>query len=210
MFKDDAFLEEGDGAARGRARHVRPELRRLHRGQADAAQAAPRLQGAAGREAYSLRTFHDKLLAQGAAPFWAHRQLMLGERGRRPARLIRRQNTACRSTSTVASLRTPVREDPEFSDDPDHGVPVVRRGAGREAALLAGDPVQGVRLVHHRLRAEGRRGRDARVDGQRIGEGDGLEGRLEGPATSKPTSRVEGRPNRARRRRDSSSSSKKD
>ena len=27
---------------------------------------------------FSLRTFHDTLLAQGAAPFWAHRQLMLG------------------------------------------------------------------------------------------------------------------------------------
>lgn len=28
---------------------------------------------------FSLRTFHDTLLAQGAAPFWAHRRLMLGE-----------------------------------------------------------------------------------------------------------------------------------
>jgi uncharacterized protein (DUF885 family) len=30
---------------------------------------------------YSLKTFHDALLAQGAAPLWAHRQLMLGEVG---------------------------------------------------------------------------------------------------------------------------------
>ena len=28
---------------------------------------------------YSHRTFHDALLAQGNAPFWAHRQLMLGQ-----------------------------------------------------------------------------------------------------------------------------------
>jgi uncharacterized protein (DUF885 family) len=28
---------------------------------------------------FSLRTFHDTLLAQGSAPFWAHRRLMLGE-----------------------------------------------------------------------------------------------------------------------------------
>ncbi len=28
---------------------------------------------------FSLRTFHDALLAQGNAPFWAHRQLMLGD-----------------------------------------------------------------------------------------------------------------------------------
>jgi uncharacterized protein (DUF885 family) len=29
-------------------------------------------------KAFSLRTFHDTLLAQGTAPFWLHRQLMLG------------------------------------------------------------------------------------------------------------------------------------
>jgi uncharacterized protein (DUF885 family) len=30
---------------------------------------------------YSLKSFHDTLLAQGAAPLWAHRQLMLGQAG---------------------------------------------------------------------------------------------------------------------------------
>jgi uncharacterized protein (DUF885 family) len=30
---------------------------------------------------FSLRSFHDTLLAQGAAPLWAHRQLMLGAAG---------------------------------------------------------------------------------------------------------------------------------
>ena len=30
-------------------------------------------------KAYSLRSFHDTLLGQGTAPFWLHRQLMLGE-----------------------------------------------------------------------------------------------------------------------------------
>jgi uncharacterized protein (DUF885 family) len=29
-------------------------------------------------KAFSLRTFHDKLLANGTAPFWLHRALMLG------------------------------------------------------------------------------------------------------------------------------------
>ena len=29
-------------------------------------------------KAYSLRTFHDTLLGNGTAPFWLHRQLMLG------------------------------------------------------------------------------------------------------------------------------------
>jgi uncharacterized protein (DUF885 family) len=32
-------------------------------------------------KAFSLRTFHDTLLSQGTAPFWLHRQLMLGEEG---------------------------------------------------------------------------------------------------------------------------------
>jgi len=32
-------------------------------------------------KAFSLRTFHDTLLGQGTAPFWLHRQLMLGEEG---------------------------------------------------------------------------------------------------------------------------------
>jgi hypothetical protein len=30
-------------------------------------------------KAFSLRTFHDTLLSQGTAPFWLHRQLMLGD-----------------------------------------------------------------------------------------------------------------------------------
>jgi uncharacterized protein (DUF885 family) len=29
---------------------------------------------------YSLRGFHDAVLAQGNAPFWAHRRLLLGEK----------------------------------------------------------------------------------------------------------------------------------
>ena len=29
-------------------------------------------------KAFSLRTFHDTLLGNGTAPFWLHRQLMLG------------------------------------------------------------------------------------------------------------------------------------
>ncbi|HEX3703340.1 MAG TPA: DUF885 domain-containing protein [Vicinamibacterales bacterium] len=32
-------------------------------------------------KAFSLRGFHDTLLAQGTAPFWLHRHLMLGEEG---------------------------------------------------------------------------------------------------------------------------------
>jgi uncharacterized protein (DUF885 family) len=32
-------------------------------------------------KAFSLKTFHDTLLGQGTAPFWLHRELMLGEEG---------------------------------------------------------------------------------------------------------------------------------
>src|SRR5204863_8940976 len=32
-------------------------------------------------KSFSLRTFHDTLLSQGTAPFWLHRQMMLGEDG---------------------------------------------------------------------------------------------------------------------------------
>ena len=32
-------------------------------------------------KAFSLRGFHDTLLANGTAPFWLHRQLLLGEDG---------------------------------------------------------------------------------------------------------------------------------
>jgi len=32
-------------------------------------------------KSFSLKSFHDTLLAQGTAPFWLHRQLMLGEEG---------------------------------------------------------------------------------------------------------------------------------
>jgi uncharacterized protein (DUF885 family) len=28
---------------------------------------------------YSLRAFHDAVLGQGCAPFWAHRRLLLGD-----------------------------------------------------------------------------------------------------------------------------------
>ena len=30
-------------------------------------------------KSFSLRSFHDTLLGQGTAPFWLHRQLLLGE-----------------------------------------------------------------------------------------------------------------------------------
>ena len=42
----------------------------------------------------------------------------------------------------------------KFSDPPPRRLPGVRRRAGAQAAVVAGDSVQGNRLVHHRLREE--------------------------------------------------------
>jgi uncharacterized protein (DUF885 family) len=80
MFRDDAYLEEGTARREAERGTFDPsyvvytagklmllKLRRDYKEQ----------QGAD----YSLRTFHDKLLGQGAAPFWAHRQLLLGTSG---------------------------------------------------------------------------------------------------------------------------------
>ena len=78
FFRDEAFLEES--AARREAERgtfdpgyvvsaigklMMLKLRSDHKAQQ------------AGK--YSLRAFHDTLLAQGSAPFWAHRRLLLGE-----------------------------------------------------------------------------------------------------------------------------------
>jgi uncharacterized protein (DUF885 family) len=80
MFRDEAYLEEVSArreAERGTfdPSYVVYALGRLMllklRADAEAAQDGE----------FSLRGFHDRLLGQGLAPFWAQRQLMLGERG---------------------------------------------------------------------------------------------------------------------------------
>jgi uncharacterized protein (DUF885 family) len=78
FFRDEAFLEEATArreAERGTfdptylvsaaGRLMMLKLRRDYKEQ----------QG--GK--YSLRTFHDAVLGQGSAPFWAHRRLLLSD-----------------------------------------------------------------------------------------------------------------------------------
>jgi uncharacterized protein (DUF885 family) len=80
FFRDDAFLEEGSARREAERGTFDPsyvvytagklmllKLRRDYKAQHGSA--------------FSLRTFHDTLLGQGAAPFWAHRQLMLQQPG---------------------------------------------------------------------------------------------------------------------------------
>ena len=78
FFRDEAFLEEATArreAERGTfdptylvyalGRLMMLKLRRDYKEQVD------------GK--FSLRTFHDAVLAQGSAPLWAHRRLLLDE-----------------------------------------------------------------------------------------------------------------------------------
>jgi uncharacterized protein (DUF885 family) len=78
FFRDEAFLEEATArreAERGTfdptylvysvGKLMTLKLRRDYKEQ----------QGSR----FSMRTFHDALLAQGSAPFWAHRRLLLGD-----------------------------------------------------------------------------------------------------------------------------------
>jgi uncharacterized protein (DUF885 family) len=77
-FRDEAFMEEGSARREAERGAFDPtylvytigklmllKLRQDYRQQ----------QG----KTYSLRSFHDTLLSQGTAPFWFHRQLMLGD-----------------------------------------------------------------------------------------------------------------------------------
>ena len=79
-FRDEAFMEEGSARREAERGAFDPtylvysigklmllKLRQDHKAQ----------QG----KAFNLRSFHDTLLAQGTAPFWLHRQLMLGDDG---------------------------------------------------------------------------------------------------------------------------------
>ena len=78
FFRDEAFLEEANArreAERGTfdptylvysvGKLMMLKLRRDYKERQD------------GK--FSLRTFHDAVLAQGSAPFWAHRRLLLGD-----------------------------------------------------------------------------------------------------------------------------------
>jgi uncharacterized protein (DUF885 family) len=78
LFRDEAFLEEGTAR------------REAERGTFDPTYlvySAGKLMMLKLRNDYkerqtgkfSMRTFHDAVLAQGSAPFWAHRQLLLGD-----------------------------------------------------------------------------------------------------------------------------------
>ena len=78
VFRDEAFLEEA--AARREAERGTFDPTYLVYSVGKLMLLALRRDYKARQAgAFSLRTFHDTLLAQGTAPFWAHRRLLLGD-----------------------------------------------------------------------------------------------------------------------------------
>ena len=83
---EELLRQGGLSAAAGRrlreqARHVRPDLRLLHDGQADDPQAARRLQGEDGRASTRCRSSTTAFISLGPLPLPLIRKAMLGEVG---------------------------------------------------------------------------------------------------------------------------------
>jgi len=80
FFRDEAFLEEGNARREAERGTFDPTYLVYTAGKLMLLKLRQDYKQKEGK-AYSLRTFHDTLLANGTAPFWLHRQLMLGGDG---------------------------------------------------------------------------------------------------------------------------------
>jgi uncharacterized protein (DUF885 family) len=80
MFRDEAHLEESSARREAERGTFDPSYVVYALGRLMLLRLRAEVEAAKGAE-FSLKTFHDTLLGQGLAPFWAHRQLMLGEPG---------------------------------------------------------------------------------------------------------------------------------
>jgi uncharacterized protein (DUF885 family) len=78
FFRDEAFLEEASARREAERGTFDPTYLVYTAGKLAMLKLRREWQEQQGGKA-SLRTFHDTLLSHGAAPFWALRQLMLGE-----------------------------------------------------------------------------------------------------------------------------------
>jgi uncharacterized protein (DUF885 family) len=81
FFRDEAFLEEGNARREAERGTFDPTYLVYTAGKLMLLKLRQDYKQQQGK-AYSLRTFHDTLLGNGTAPFWLHRQLMLGGDGR--------------------------------------------------------------------------------------------------------------------------------
>jgi uncharacterized protein (DUF885 family) len=80
FFRDEAFMEEGSARREAERGTFDPTYLVYTAGKLMLLKLRADYQAQQGSK-FSLRTFHDTLLRQGTAPFWAHRQLMLGHAG---------------------------------------------------------------------------------------------------------------------------------
>ena len=80
MFREEAFLEEGTARREAERGTFDPGYVLYALGKRMLLQLRADCESKEG-DGFSLQRFHDRLLGQGALPFWAHRKLMLGEVG---------------------------------------------------------------------------------------------------------------------------------
>src|SRR5947208_2050526 len=79
-FRDEAFMEESSARREAERGKFDPTYHVYTFGKLMLLKLRQDWKQQQGK-AFSLRSFHDTLLGQGTAPFWLHRQLMLGDDG---------------------------------------------------------------------------------------------------------------------------------
>ena len=80
FFRDEAFMEEGSARREAERGTFDPTYLVYSVGKLMLLKLRQDCRQQQGKS-FSLKSFHDTLLGQGTAPFWLHRQLMLGEDG---------------------------------------------------------------------------------------------------------------------------------
>jgi uncharacterized protein (DUF885 family) len=80
FFRDEAYMEEASARREAERGTFDPTYLVYSVGKLMLLKLRQDVKAQQGKS-FSLRSFHDTLLAQGTAPFWLHRQLMLGEEG---------------------------------------------------------------------------------------------------------------------------------
>ena len=78
FFRDEAFMEEGSARREAERGTFDPTYLVYSVGKLMLLKLRQDYKQQQGKS-FSLRSFHDTLLAQGTAPFWLHRQLLLGD-----------------------------------------------------------------------------------------------------------------------------------
>jgi uncharacterized protein (DUF885 family) len=78
FFRDEAFMEEGSARREAERGAFDPSYVVYSAGKLMLLKLREDYKAMTGAK-YSLRAFHDALLANGTLPFWVHRRLMLGE-----------------------------------------------------------------------------------------------------------------------------------